>query len=141
MPNQRVWKFETESQGAFKIKFCYSGKYLAASCTLANNKTVIKIFDVEDGNLQIVLSGHNDLIHDLCWSKDDRFLISASADGSVKVWNMMDKETEHSDRLNPQDNDHLFAITELYHPSFVYGAKIHPYKDEDELFIATICFD
>lgn len=81
------------------------------------------------------------MVHDICWSKDDRFLVTASADGSVKIWNMMDKETEHSDRLNPMDNDHLFRITELYHPSFVYGAKIHPYKDEDELFIATICFD
>ena len=141
LPNVRMWKFETESQGAFKLKFCHSGKYLAASCTLANHKTVIKIFDVEDGNLQIVLSGHNDLVHDICWSFDDRYLVTASADGAVRLWDMNDKETEHSDRLNSMVNDVLFKITEMYHPSFVYGAKIHPTRDEEKLYIATICFD
>lgn len=123
------------------MKFCNSGKYMAAACTLTNGKTVIKILDVEDGNLQIILRGHNDLIHDLCWSWDDRFLISASADGACRIWNMEDKETTHNERLNYQENDSLFFICELYHPSFVYGAKLHPERDESNLYIATICFD
>lgn len=32
-------------------------------------------------------------------------------------------------------------MTELYHPSFVYSAKIHPSHDDSVLYIATICFD
>lgn len=141
LPDRLAWKWESESQGAFKLKFCHSGKYLAASCTLSNNKTIIKIFDCEDGNLQIILRGHNDLVHDICWSWDDRFLVTASADGACRIWNMEDKETENSDRLNYQDNDRLFFICELYHPSFVYGAKLHPTRDEGYLYIATVCFD
>ena len=141
LPDRLVWKFESESQGAFKIKFSHAGKYLACSCTLANGKTIIKIFDCEDGNLQIILRGHNDLVHDICWSWDDRYLVTASADGACRVWNMEDKETENSDRLNYMENDRLFFICELMHPSFVYGAKIHPSRDDSYLYIATVCFD
>ena len=96
---------------------------------------------MEEGTLQIICRGHNDLIHDLCWSRDDRILVSASSDGSVRIWNMGDKQTEHSDRLNYQDNDAYFFVSELYHPSFVYGAKIHPANCEGWIFIATICYD
>lgn len=142
LPDKLVWKFESEAQGAFKIKFCNSGKYIAAACTLESNKTIIKIFDCEDGHLQLILRGHNDLIHEISWSYDDRFLVTASADGSVKIWNLTDKETENSDRFNYQDNDRLFFITEIYHPSFVYGAKLHPrIREEGFLYIATICYD
>ena len=142
LPDRLVWKFESEAQGCFRLKFCHTGKYLAAACTLSNNKTVIKIFDVEDGNLQIILKGHNDLIHDLDWSWDDRYLVSASADGTVRIWNLTEKEIEHSDKLNYQDNDRLFFLGECFHPSYVYGAKIHPTRDEPyKLYVASICFD
>lgn len=142
LPDKLVWKYESEAQGAFKIKFSNSGKYMAAACTLANNKTLVKIFDCEDGHLQLILRGHNDLIHDICWSFDDRFLVTASADGSVRIWNLTDKETENSDRFNYQDNDRLFFIAEIYHPSFVYGAKIHPrVREEGFIYIATACYD
>lgn len=88
LPDKLIWKYESEAQGSFKIKFSNSGKYIAAACTLGSNKTIVKLYDVEDGHLQLILGGHNDLIHDMCWSFDDRFLITASADGSVKVWNL-----------------------------------------------------
>ena len=51
LPDRLVYKFESEAQGAFKIKFSNAGKYLAAACTLGNNKCIIKIYDCEDGNL------------------------------------------------------------------------------------------
>ena len=65
LPDTKVWKFDTEALGAFKVKFSNRGKYLAAACTMASSKTVIKIFDVEVGEVKIVLRGHHDLIHDL----------------------------------------------------------------------------
>ena len=33
-----------------------------------------------------------DIIHELEWSFNDNFLLSASADGSAKVWNLSNKE-------------------------------------------------
>ena len=114
-----------------------------ASKSYSNNKTVIKIFDCEDGNLQVILSGHRDLIHDLCWSYDDQYLVSASADSSVRVWSLKFIEWDWSDKLNFHNNDKAYFVTEILHPSFVYGAKIHPNARDspDHLYIATICFD
>ena len=58
------------------------------ACTMATSKTLIKIYDIESGEIKIVLRGHHDLIHDLQWSHDDNYMISASADCSVKLWNL-----------------------------------------------------
>ncbi len=49
LPDYKVWKFDTEALGAFKIKFSNKGKYLAIACTKVSSKTIIKIFDVENG--------------------------------------------------------------------------------------------
>lgn len=88
------------------------------------------------------MSGHVDIIHDLCWSWDDKFLVSASADGSCKLWNMTKvSKSTNSDNCKYLVNDRLFLLEEMFHPSFVYGAKFHPCRDEGWLYIGTICFD
>jgi WD40 repeat protein len=101
----KVWKFETEALGCFKLKFSNKGKYIAVACTKESSKTIIKIFDVETGELKIVLRGHHDLIHDFTWSWDDNYLLSSSADCSVKAYNLRYKEAENSDKLNYTEND------------------------------------
>lgn len=65
----------------------------------------------------------------------------------MRVWNLLDIESDWSDNLNYHVNDSKFFITEVLHPSFVYGAQIHPKargSPDDrsiELVIVTICFD
>lgn len=98
LPDTLLYKFETDAQGSFKIKFSDNGKYIAIASTMDNvkqlnkkiqSRTVIKIMDIEDnGRHCATLSGHSDVIHDLSWGADDKFLVSGSSDGSVKVWNM-----------------------------------------------------
>jgi WD40 repeat protein len=65
LPDTKIWKFDTEALGCFKLKFSNKGKYIACACTMASSKTVIKVFDVENGELKIVLRGHHDLVHDI----------------------------------------------------------------------------
>ena len=127
LPNRILHKFESEDQGAFKLKFSHKGKYLAACCTLGNGKTIVKIFDVEDemDQLKVVLQGHNDLIHDIDWSLDDKYLVTGSADGCCKVWNLEKINITSQDKLNYADNNKLFFLCELQHPSFVYGCKFY----------------
>lgn len=113
------------------------------ACTMANSKTVIKIADVELGAIKIVLRGHHDLIHDLSWSDDDNYLVSASADGSCKVWDLTQKETDYADKLNYTENDAMFFICQLLHSSYVYAARILPGTSSlsQNIVIATACFD
>ena len=94
-----------------------------------DSKTIIKIFDVEDQKTnqpKVVLRGHIDLIHDLSWSQNDQFLVSASADGSAKVWGLDKKNINEEKSKNYTENDDEFFVDQLLHPSFVYAAKIYP---------------
>ena len=144
LPDTRVWKFETEALGSFKLKFSRRGKYLAAACTQASSKTLIKIFDVESGELKIVMRGHHDLVHEIQWSHDDNYLITASADCSVKVWNVTQKEVDYSDKLNYTENDVMYYLCSLLHPSYVYAAHFYPdtsYERDERLIIASVCYD
>ena len=68
IPNQKVWKFDTEQQGCYRVEFSNKGKYLAMACTGAFGKTMIKIADVEVGRIKVILRGHHDLVHDISWS-------------------------------------------------------------------------
>ena len=66
LPDKMLYKFDTETLGALKLQFSNSGKYLAVACTTGQkSRTLIKIFDIEHGDLKVILSGHHDLIHDL----------------------------------------------------------------------------
>ena len=55
---------------------------------MQSSKTIIKVADVETGQMKVILRGHYDLIHDLDFTQDDNYLISASADGSCIVWDI-----------------------------------------------------
>jgi jouberin len=122
LPDTKVWKFDTEALGSFKLKFSKKGKYMAVACTQQTSKTLIKIFDVENGEIKIILRGHHDLVHDLQWSHDDNFLVSSSADCSVKVWNLTQKDIDYADKLNYTENDVMYYLTALLHPSYAYAA-------------------
>jgi WD40 repeat protein len=127
---------------------------------MAKSATVIKIFDVEKtDDLKdaknnkddpiIIVRGHHDLIHDLNWSPDDNFLVSASADGLAKVWDLTDKDRNDGPKnLNyaSQESREKFEHAKLVHPSYVYGAKIFPEPNSQSandrpLIIASCCFD
>ena len=106
---------------------------------MQKSETIIKIFNVEVGAIKIVLRGHRDLIHDLSWSADDNYLVSASADGSAKVWNLTQKDFEC---LNYTENDSEYFHCQLPHSSYVYAARIYPQTTiERSIVVVTACFD
>lgn len=123
------------------------GRYLAVACTMQSSWTIVKIYDIESehGALKVILSGHHDLIHDMHWSSNDNFLVTASGDGSAKVWKLHEKDKEISDNLNYTENDSKFLMCRpLMHPSYVYSAQIHPDASNGglgKLLVATACFD
>ena len=135
LPDTKLWKFDTEPLGALKLQFSHSGKLLAVACTTQHaSKTLIKIFDVENGELRVILRGHHDLIHDLQWSLNDDFLLSASADCSLKIWNLSslrDASDTYTDKLNYTENDVKYFVDQLLHPSFVYGGGFYPDTAEE----------
>lgn len=143
-PDKFQWKFSTERMGCFKIKFSNRGRYLAGACTLESSKTLIKIWNVETGEIHITLIGHQDLIHDLVWSSDDNYILSSSADASLKLWNMTDKEGDYPNKLHYNQNSKHYQMCQIVHPSYVYGGQFFPDNNpesNERLIFASVCFD
>ena len=152
-PDHCRMKFDSEALGCFKLKFSNSGKYLAAACTMPNSLTIIKIFDVETAEHIISLKVHYDIVHDLSWSPEDTFLLSSSADTGVKSWNLYElhKGNRLESFLKWNENDKLFYMCTLLHPSYVYGAQYFPSENvrgglvcgRTTVFnvVATVCYD
>ncbi|XP_078068694.1 jouberin [Mustelus asterias] len=112
IPNQLLLSFRGGQIGCFFIEFSHDGKSLAASCADRNGHFIV-VYEIPSGHLLGEFNGHFNIVYSLCWSNDDKTLLSASSDGTVRVWN-----TENYQ--NPAEKI-------LPHPSFIYTAKYHPF--------------
>jgi jouberin len=71
-----------------------------------------------------------DIIYELSWSVDERYLMSASADGSCRVWDV------HEELIN---RPKLVRI--IPHSAYVYSSQFFPLVYEDERIVATGGYD
>ncbi len=94
----------------FAIALSPDEHYLAVGGFIGDNYAgQIRIYDYETGKLLQILKSHTNVVFDLDFSPDGRYLISGSADQSVKIWNM------YNFTLNQ---------TIIYHRNQVYGVKM-----------------
>jgi len=63
--------------------FSPTGKFVATG----EGYTTTKLFDCTSGNLIRELRGHSNFVSFIIFSKDEEIIITASHDGSVKIWN------------------------------------------------------
>ncbi|KAK3089926.1 hypothetical protein FSP39_007688 [Pinctada imbricata] len=122
IPNNQLASLTTGSLGCFTIKFSHDGRSLACACQDKEQYPII-IYDVISFENKGELKGHFNIVYDLAWSAKDNYLISASADGTARLWDM--NEMGRSDQLLP-------------HPAYVYTSKIHPRADH---IVATGGYD
>uniref|UniRef100_A0A673K0A5 Jouberin n=1 Tax=Sinocyclocheilus rhinocerous TaxID=307959 RepID=A0A673K0A5_9TELE len=111
IPNKPMHSFRGGQMGCFTLGFSHDGRALAAACADRDAFPII-IYDIPSGKVLASFNGHLSVVYDLCWSRDDNGLLTASSDGTVRVWNV--------ERLQS------FAHKTLPHPSFVYCAQFHP---------------
>ncbi|TYJ55224.1 hypothetical protein B9479_004054 [Cryptococcus floricola] len=62
----------------------YAGHYLA----VGNSYGRVEIWDVETRGVVRVLEGHVRAVESLSWSRNNRYLLSASSDGTALVWDL-----------------------------------------------------
>ncbi|XP_039537758.1 jouberin isoform X1 [Pimephales promelas] len=111
IPNKPMQSFRGGQMGCFTLRFSHAGRALAAACADRDSFPII-IYDIPSGKVLASFNGHLSVVYDLCWSRDDKDLLTASSDGTVRMWNV--------ERLQS------FAHKTLPHPSFVYCAQFHP---------------
>ncbi|XP_049451487.1 jouberin [Epinephelus fuscoguttatus] len=111
IPNKSMQVFRGGKMGCFAVLFSHAGTILATACADRDAFPVI-VYEIPSGKVLAEFIGHLKIVYDLCWSRDDRSLLSASSDGTVREWNV--------ERLQQS------AQKVLPHPSFVYCAQYHP---------------
>ncbi|XP_073193483.1 jouberin isoform X2 [Lepidochelys kempii] len=123
IPNKHLFSLRAGDMGCFCIRFSQDGKTLAAACAGRDGYPII-LYEIPSGQYLREFYGHLNIVYDLCWSKDNEYLLTASSDGTVRMWKI-ETQTTTSVRVFP-------------HPSFVYTAKYHPVAD---YLVVTGCYD
>ncbi|XP_059033468.1 jouberin isoform X3 [Mustela lutreola] len=123
IPNKHLFSLNTGERGCFRLAFSHNGRILAAACASRDGYPII-LYEIPSGRFMRELCGHLNIIYDLCWSRDDRYILTASSDGTARIWK------------NEINNTNTFRV--LPHPSFVYTAKFHPAVKE---VVVTGCYD
>ncbi|XP_036024796.1 jouberin isoform X4 [Onychomys torridus] len=123
IPNKHLFSLNAGERGCFCLDFSHNGRILATACASRDGYPII-LYEIPSGRFMRELCGHLNIIYDLDWSKDDRFLVTSSSDGTARVWK------------NEINSTSTFRV--LPHPSFVYTAKFHPATRE---LVATGCYD
>lgn len=123
IPNKHLFSLNAGERGCFCLAFSHNGRILAAACASRDGYPII-LYEIPSGRFMRELCGHLNIIYDLCWSNDDRYILTASSDGTARIWK------------NEINNTNTFRV--LPHPSFVYTAKFHPAVKE---LVVTGCYD
>ncbi|NXB09601.1 AHI1 protein, partial [Cnemophilus loriae] len=123
IPNKHLFSLRGGDMGCFCIRFSHDGRTLAAACA-GRNGYPIALYEIPSGQFLREFYGHLNIVYDLCWSKDNQYLLTASSDGTVRMWKIEMKVAS--------------AVRVFPHPSFVYTAKYHPVADS---LVVTGCYD
>ncbi|XP_020842780.1 jouberin isoform X2 [Phascolarctos cinereus] len=123
IPNKHLFSLHAGERGCFCINFSQNGRMLAAACAGHDGYPVI-LYEIPSGRSLREFCGHLNIVYDLCWSKDDQHLLTASSDSTVRMW-----------KIESQGSS---AVKVFPHPSFVYTAKFHPVAG---YLVVTGCYD
>ena len=116
IPNDTALKLSSTKNGCYSIKFSASGSYLACACVEDNNVSPIYIYQIPSGKLVMKFQGHFGLIYEMNWSKQDKYIVTASNDATARIIDVENRAKEP------------FKL--LPHPNFLYTAKFHPNSNE-----------
>ncbi|XP_066104536.1 jouberin [Saccopteryx bilineata] len=123
VPNMLLFSLNAGERGCFRLSFSHNGRILAAACASRSGYPII-LYEIPSGRYMRELCGHLNIIYDLCWSQDDRFILTASSDGTARLWK------------NEINNTNTLQV--LPHSCYVYTAKFHPAAKE---LVVTGCYD
>ena len=130
VPNVFHRALDAGSHGAFALKWSASGEMLAAAIG-STDSYPIRVYSY-DGEALVDLIGHEQLVYELAWWEQEArgvgLLLSASADGTAKLWSV--NRRSGAGRV----------LTNYQHTCFVYTAQFHPTASSPPV-VATGAFD
>lgn len=84
IPNKHLFSLNAGERGCFCLDFSHNGRILAAACASRDGYPII-LYEIPSGRFMRELCGHLNIIYDLSWSKDDRYILTSSSDGTART--------------------------------------------------------
>lgn len=134
IPQRVLCSLPTGKKGCSAVSFSPCGRYLAASVSPELGEFVVRVYDMTSAELLAVGRGHRGVIYSLEWSVHSSGklrLLSASSDGTVRLWELPSMNTSSppaSPRAgNARRSRLLPQVLQWHHfPCFVYCASFLP---------------
>ncbi|KAI3383818.1 hypothetical protein SNEBB_010236 [Seison nebaliae] len=136
VPNREFIIFPSSLHGCTSLRFSNNGLWIALGVGIESS-FIIQLYDVISGKCLKEYSGHHSTIYDIQWSCTDEYMMSASADGLVRVWQI--HEGEPKDKPNILFN--TFPIAVCSHPKFIYSVIFIEDLVKNQIIIASAGFD
>ncbi|KAJ1420494.1 WD40-repeat-containing domain protein [Ochromonadaceae sp. CCMP2298] len=100
VPDKLVGRLDVGGEGAMVVSFSNSGHILAvaakttdaAAVPLSTDATTysLVLYDTDlSEQVWVEEAAHHGVIYEIKWTKDDRYLLTCSGDGTCKVWDML----------------------------------------------------
>lgn len=99
-------RYRFDHQGANSVAFTSDSKQLAAGA----GSGVISIYDVENGSELHQLRGHSGSTSDLQYSADDKVLVSAGFDKTIRVWDFSNPKSPELKKTLPAHDQLAFGV-------------------------------
>jgi WD40 repeat protein len=92
-PAQLVTALPTTPQFIVFLDWSSDGSRLASAQTITAERSVVNVWDMNTAQLILTYGAHEDVIRSVVWSPDDKYLASASADGTIRIWDSVSGQT------------------------------------------------
>jgi WD40 repeat protein len=98
---ERCFSYSSAAGGINATRVSHDSKYLVVA---VDNDPDLRVFDLENGGEPLALSGHLYDILDVAFTPDGTGLVSASSDGSLKLWDLLsigdaERPSSHTKRV------------------------------------------
>lgn len=137
IPNTLYLSLPTDGLGSSVTRFSTSGRFLAYSAIKQDKFSYLKIYNFEENCAVADLYNHNDIINDLDWHQNDKFIMSCSSDGTIKIFEL----PSDGDVITKDINSLRSTLRiEILEKSPVYCSRFF-YTDNGGTFIASSTAD
>lgn len=123
VPQRVLHSLPSGKQGCSALAFSPCGHFLAAGVRTSLGDCHLNVYNVNTGARLCVGRGHGGIVYSLEWSdssSDQSLIVSASSDGTARVWQII---------IDMEQPNGILSLCEWHHvpaPIHVYCAIFHP---------------
>lgn len=84
IPNELLLNLPSGKNGCYSIRFSRNGSFIACGSVEENNVSPVLVYEIPDGKLTAKFIGHFGLIYEIDWSRNDKYVLTASNDATAR---------------------------------------------------------